>query len=176
MMQEQKNEVQLYEMLEAREQRANQQKLLLARYHCPVICFMLNIPGPVKVCAQWEKVFVRGMEQIMKMLEEQQIPVLYSQSIRPKTGYELYVVADCEAQRLKKLCCAIEDGSELGRLYDVDVIGTDGYKKSRGFMGIPPRKCLLCGREAHVCARSRRHSVEELIQRIGQIIAEQLGE
>ena len=175
-MQEQKHEVQLYEMLEARDRRADQQKLLLARYHCPVICFMLNIPGPVKVCAQWEKAFEHGRKQIMQKLEEQQIPVLYSQTIRPKTGYELYVAADCEAQRLKNLCCDIEDGSELGRLYDVDVIGTDGYKKSRDVMGIPPRKCLLCGAEAHACARSRRHSVAELIQRIDQIITEQLGE
>lgn len=176
MMQGCKQEVKLYEMLEARERRADQQKLLLARYHCPVICFMLNIPGPVKVCAQWEKAFEYGMEQIMQMLGEQKIPIMHSQTIRLQTGYELYVVADCGAQRLKDLCCHIEDESELGRLYDVDVIGTDGYKKSRDIMGIPPRKCLLCSAEAHTCARSRRHSVEELTQRIDQIITEQLGE
>ena len=39
-------EVTLPEMLACREHRALLQQELIARYHCPVISFCMNIPGP----------------------------------------------------------------------------------------------------------------------------------
>ena len=40
--------VTLAEMLDARERRAFRQQELLARYQMPMVCFTMNIPGPVK--------------------------------------------------------------------------------------------------------------------------------
>ena len=37
------------EMLAARDHRVELQQDFIARFHHPVICFMLNIPGPHKV-------------------------------------------------------------------------------------------------------------------------------
>ena len=48
----------------------------------------------------------------------------------------------------------------------MDVIGTDGEKLSRGVY----RKCLICGCQAQECARSRKHSVEELQDKIMKMI------
>ncbi len=40
--------VTLQEMLDAREQRFYRQQWLLSDYHCTLISFTMNIPGPVK--------------------------------------------------------------------------------------------------------------------------------
>ena len=40
--------VSLVQMLDARERRCKDQQELLARYHKPLICFTMNICGPVK--------------------------------------------------------------------------------------------------------------------------------
>ena len=41
-------EVTLAQMLDAREARVQAQRLLLEQYACPIVCFTMNIPGPVK--------------------------------------------------------------------------------------------------------------------------------
>ena len=63
----------------------------------------------------------------------------------------------------------------MGRLLDIDVIKSDGGKIARTEIGLPPRKCLLCGEDAPVCARSRAHTVSELFERTHQIIDEHFG-
>ena len=58
----------------------------------------------------------------------------------------------------------------MGRLLDIDVIRPDGTKIARTEIGLPPRKCLLCGQDAPVCARSRTHTVGELFARTHEMI------
>ena len=82
------------------------------------------------------------------------------------------MAADGTADRLKRLMTDMEDSSRLGRLFDVDVIGTDGRKISRSDYGMPARKCILCDQEAHICSRSRNHTVEELLRYIADVIEE----
>ena len=42
-------EASLQQILDAREARVQRQKELLAQYQKPLICFTMNIPGPVKL-------------------------------------------------------------------------------------------------------------------------------
>ena len=62
----------------------------------------------------------------------------------------------------------LEDADDLGRLLDLDVLTAPDVKLSRPV----PRTCLLCGRQAQLCARSRAHSVEELSTRVRAILSE----
>ena len=68
------------------------------------------------------------------------------------------------------LAVELEDIDPIGRLYDMDVLDTDGKKISREDMGLPRRKCLLCENDAAVCARSRAHSLEALTDRTGFLL------
>lgn len=43
--------------------------------------------------------------------------------------------------------------------------------RTTGSEAMPPRRCLLCGEQAQVCARSRRHSVEDLTERISKMLS-----
>ena len=40
----------------------------------------------------------------------------------------------------------------------------------REAVGLPPRRCLLCGAEVRHCMRARTHTTEQLLQRIGELV------
>ena len=58
----------------------------------------------------------------------------------------------------------------------MDVLRPDGSKVERQELGLPGRKCLLCGESAQVCARSRKHSVAELQAKTREILQEAVDE
>ena len=60
-------EVTLLEMLEARERRVERQRRLLEEYHATLVCFTMNIAGPVKNSPLIRRGFVLGR----RLLEEQ---------------------------------------------------------------------------------------------------------
>ncbi|WP_125140441.1 citrate lyase holo-[acyl-carrier protein] synthase [Clostridium transplantifaecale] len=166
------NEVLLEEMLAARERRVFLQNTLAKRYNTTLISFTLNIPGPVKVFAGIPEVFDGGYREILEALAAADISVLHEHIIREKTGYEAFIAADASPLTIKRLMTRLEDGSSIGRLFDIDIIKLDGSKVSREELGLPCRTCLICGQPAHACSRSRNHSVEELIAHIKKIISE----
>ena len=43
------SQVALQQILQAREDRVRLQRQLLEKYRCPLICFTMNIAGPVKI-------------------------------------------------------------------------------------------------------------------------------
>ena len=126
------HEVTVPEMLAARDHRVEQQRDFIARFHHPVICFMLNIPGPHKVGEDFYWAFETGLQRIGHSLDQNGI-------------------------------------------FDIDVIQKDGQKVSREEFGMPPRKCLMCEEEAHLCARNRTHAVPEMVAEIHRIIEQARG-
>lgn len=165
------NEVLLEEMLAARERRVFLQNTLTEKYNTTLISFTLNIPGPVKIFEGIPEVFDGGYREILTALTDAGIAVLHEHVIREKTGYEAFIAADASPLTIKRLMTRLEDGTVIGRLYDIDVIKMDGNKVSREELGLPCRTCLICGQPAHACSRSRNHSVEELIAHIKNMIS-----
>ena len=146
-------EVTVLDILNARDRRVEKQKELLQKYGKPLICFTMNIPGPVKVSPEIEAAFRIGHMMLL------QFPVIHHENTSAYTGFEsFYVIDDADAEAVKSACCNIEEQSPYGRLYDMDVLTPDGQKLSRN----TPRKCLICDNDAAICGRSRAHSVEEL--------------
>ena len=130
-------EVSLTEMLDAREARAFAQKQLLNRYGKPLICLTLNIPGPVKVLPGVPQAFEEACKRIEAILKVYQTPVLYNVSIREKTGYEAIYCVDDSPEAVKGRMTGLEDADRLGRLFDIDVLRTDGTKVSREELATP---------------------------------------
>ena len=167
------NYVTLTEMLDAREARAALQQEILNRFHTPLICFTLNIPGPLKLLPKVPDAFFKGKEMILETLSRHGIFLLVQKEVREKTGYEGFFAADGDGCEIKKLMTALEESGPLGRIFDIDVLLPTGEKISREDISMKPRTCLLCSREAHVCSRSRSHTVEELVREISQILDEE---
>ncbi len=158
-------EVTVTDMMAARERRAERQRTLLLSGR-PLICLTMNIPGPVKVTPRVAVAFAEG-----KRLIEAAFPnARFCGEIAEKTGLEAYYSADGDAADIKRTLCATEDETPLGRLFDIDVLRTDGEKISREALGLPPRTCFLCGRPAFVCARSRAHSIGDMTDEINRRI------
>lgn len=162
-------QVTVAEMMAAREARAQMQRTLLSRYPGAVlVCLTMNIAGPVKTDAEIERAFDWGKAQIRAILAPQ--TSCFEAEIHEKTGPEAVFAVRGDAGEIKRRLCALEDGCPMGRLLDIDVLATGGEKLSRTAFGLPPRRCLLCGEVAAVCARSRAHSADVLFERAKAII------
>ncbi len=171
----------LMEILAAREQRAAKQKALLAQYKKPLVCFTMNIPGPKKLDRDVSIGFFVGNRMLADAIGSRAL--LHFEQHQPITGCESYYIVDLPADRLKALAAEIEDSHPAARLFDMDVLDTDGRKLERQELGLPRRTCLLCDRDAVVCSSSRAHPLEQLQDRTGfllylaarQLFAEYIG-
>ena len=171
------HKVELDEMLKGRETRAALQKQMLSFCPgCSLICFTLNIAGPIKVNALTDEAFYGGCEMIESMLMSSGISA-EAEIAEHEYGHEAYYIVDEEeesAEGLKQLMVMIEDDHLIGRLFDIDVIRQDGSKVSRIDIGYEPRRCLICDKPASECASIRNHSVEELKGRTYEMICDYL--
>lgn len=153
-------------MLEARERRAERQRQLLAEFSGPLVCFTVNIPGPVKDSPLIRRAFRLGCATL-----EARLPKLLHRELREEvTGCEAMYVPDGDALAVKAICTAIEDETALGRLFDMDVLGPDGVKLDRSLTGGNSRDCIVCGAPGRGCASRRLHSVEALQEATGKIL------
>lgn len=158
----------LTEILDAREQRANKQTQLLKQFGKPLLCFTMNIPGPEKWDRDVSIGFFLGNRLLKDAIPAKRI-LHFSQSVTAAGGEAFYVV-DMPAKALKQLAVSIEDSHISGRLFDMDVLDTDGTKIERTALQLKRRTCLLCEKDAVVCASRRTHSLEELVDRTGFLL------
>lgn len=154
--------VTLQEMLEAREERVRRQQQLLSTYRTPLLCFTMNIAGPVKTTPLIERGFEAGLDAL-----DQALPApLFRETVHAPTGSTAYFAVDLPAEQLKDLCLKIEEAAPVGRLFDMDVLTPDGKKLERTTL----RGCLVCGAPGRDCAARRLHSVEELQKATNQLL------
>lgn len=148
-------DVTLLQVLEAREKRVETQKQLLSAYKTSLICFTLNIAGPVKTTPIIERAFFEGVSLLKKCFKEN---IVHSETHIMVTGCEGFICISQEAKQVKNICTDIENNHPLGRLFDMDVMDKKGEKLSRTDL----RGCIVCGKKGRECAAGRLHSVEEL--------------
>ena len=86
------------------------------------------------------------------------------------TGYEAYLVTPLPLLEAKRIAVTIEDTHPLGRLFDIDVINSDGIPVARNDIGEKPRRCLVCEHEARYCMRMRWHTQEEIWAKINEMV------
>ncbi len=164
-------EVTIMEILEARERRAEAQKMLLARFDRPLISYTMNIAGPVKTSSLIEKGFLLGLRRLEGQLLRLGCPVLHREIRKARTGWEGLFVLDAPADLLKEMTMDLEEADAFGRLLDLDVLTPDGEKLDRP----AERGCLICGKPGRGCARSRAHTVAELQEKTIAILTQALA-
>ena len=169
-------EVTLMEMLCARERRAQRQRTLLDRFGAAMICYTMNIAGPVKNSPQIRRGYELGRRLLRRQLRAAGIKVLYFEEIGEKTGNEAFFVVECTPETAKAVTVLLEDETPMGRLFDMDVLRPDGSKVDRQELGKPGRSCLICGGPAQACARSRTHTVAQLQEKTAALIDAALEE
>lgn len=188
-------EVTLEEVLAFREQKAWIQSELLgavgrasypagdlaAGMDCPVcgdtdrstvvVSLGMNIPGPVKCGPSVKRAFEEGQRELEQLIDVLPGRISRKKVLGTRAGYAaIYLIRDAKPQEIKRAAINLEETHRLGRIWDIDVLKADGTAVTRRMLGADGRKCLLCGRDAKVCGRSRSHSVEELQERVREII------
>ncbi len=149
-------EITLMQILQAREDRVCKQQTMLQTHGTSIICFTMNIAGPVKTSPLIERAFRQGLCFLQARIAPKHI--LAQQTEFPDTGPLALLAVDMPAAELKSICIQIENTPHIGRLFDIDVIDKDGNKLSR----TDERGCFVCGAAGRACAARRLHSLAEL--------------
>lgn len=163
--------VTLHQVLENRERRASRQREWVEAHSLPMISFTINMVGEVKLNQLSRTAFVQGYQAILDECRVQDVSVVSIEKYSSDTGPELLISAgNIDPIKLKRCMVHIEDSHPLGRLFDIDVLDNQCTALSRDGLGLPRRKCLVCGEEAKICARSRTHQLPELIEKMSEMI------
>ncbi|MFP1742645.1 citrate lyase holo-[acyl-carrier protein] synthase [Lonsdalea quercina] len=158
--------VSLERLLAAKERRAARQQALLTRHHAPLVSLTLVTPGPVKDSPLYRRAMEEAVAAFAALSREQGWQVAEHQLHWQETGAEGFWVVDGDALAIKRAAVALEDTHPLGRLWDFDVFCPASGPLNRAGLDRAGRRCLLCDEPAHVCARSRRHPLPDVIARI----------
>ncbi len=146
--------VTLQEMLDARERRARMQQTFLGQAEktdC-LVSFSLNVAGDVKRTPKTRLLFDRGLAAF-DLLGFSEKKRAVTDAV---TGTEALVLLHGDAETVKRTLERLEEAFPAARLFDFDVLDARGEKLSRRV----PRRCLVCGGPAAVCARSRAHGLD----------------
>ncbi|WBW49663.1 citrate lyase holo-[acyl-carrier protein] synthase [Peptoniphilus equinus] len=153
-------------VLNRREARSFEIEAALSRVPV-VVSFKLNIPGPIKASPTLNQVFEKGLKDLFDALDG--VAAVVAQEVRYEaTGAEALLEIEGDGIRVKRATADVEhDG--LGRLYDMDVVTRAGAV-SRKDLGLMPRKCFICDKDAKICGASRAHSVVDMQDAIDELI------
>lgn len=169
----------LDEVLLNRERRVRFLEELLRRFpgDC-VISLKCNIPGPVKNNEEIRSLFGYGYGRIESILMERGWEPDYRKRMDLHTGPEAFWVIAEDSSEVKHQMVLFEE-EKLGRIFDADVLDQkEGLARirSRVELGYQPRRCLICDRDARICASRRLHPVSQLQQKLIQLVRENAAE
>lgn len=154
-------------ILEDREKRYNDIIDLIRKYNLPVLCGKLNYPGKDKNTVEANRAF----EILNKIIKENfKFKTVFSKELKGYDGKSILAIIDMFPNDIKKLSVKIEESSKLGRIFDIDVYIEDGSSIGRETINMTPRGCIICGDNARICARSGKHSLEETLNKVNEII------
>ncbi|MBU3188553.1 citrate lyase holo-[acyl-carrier protein] synthase [Clostridium bowmanii] len=142
-----------------RERRVEFQEKLSEKYKMSILVIRVNYPGINKD---------NDISQGITVIIEQILSELFSYSINYKImtttaeGPIVIMAIDKTARDIKSITLDIEDKHILGRCVDIDVYDENGRGISREDFGLGMRKCFICDDIAHICVRSKKHSLDEV--------------
>ena len=163
--------ISLQQLLDSRDRRSQHQKDLLGMHPGKsLLCLTVQLPGAEKRNALSLKIAAAAVEAI-----RQAFPLVHEEQADLETGYEGYFLLPLDPVEAKRRACHVEDTHPLGRLMDLDVLSQNKDAEvrmiDRAVLGLPPRRCLLCGNEVRYCMRAKTHSLEELLAKMEEMVA-----
>lgn len=78
---------------------------------------------------------------------------------------------DIEPLAVKRRCIALEASHPAARLIDLDVYSAAGIQVDRACLDLPRRTCFLCSQPAVECIRAKRHSLDQVVEKVHELLA-----
>lgn len=165
--------INLETLLAAKDERFSLQQALLKKYSLPLVSLTITLPGPIKLNETAKFLFDNACQALTEYYQQQQIDCLEVIQRIKVTGPEAFFVFNMQEDALKLACIEIEQQHPLGRLWDMDVFSASSFTAmSRRQFGYAARKCLMCDNDAKVCGRARLHSLDQLNQKIENLVSQ----
>jgi holo-ACP synthase len=149
-------------VLAAREARVERRAAAFAAGAAAVVVVTPVMPGPVKDCGIAREVQEEALAALERLFTDRRWRTSTVAGGTSPTGPEAIVAVAADPLEVKRATVEIEESHPIGRLFDIDVAGPDGAV-SRSRLGRGPRRCLVCDRPAHACARSRTHAIDDVL-------------
>ncbi|WBL45320.1 citrate lyase holo-[acyl-carrier protein] synthase [Clostridium estertheticum] len=143
----------------AREIRIKYQEELVKQYKIPLLVIRVNYPG-INKNNYYSHEITRIMYKIICELFSNSI--IFKKIITTAEGLIVIMCINNGARDIKLITLNLEDNHILGRCVDLDVYDEKGRSISRRDFGLEMRKCYICNDIAHICVRSKKHSIEEV--------------
>lgn len=159
------------EILIARENRWLHTNNLVERYKLPVIIITLNIPGKYKCKRDYLYCHNAITKDFLDYLYSKELTILYFEARVDKDGPEAFIIANSSTNDLKKIAIDFEENHFLGRIADIDVKGKNKEMLNRKDFRLNERRCFICNNPARECILSNRHTLEELLTVIDELVS-----
>lgn len=158
-------------ILEDREQRINNLKDFMNNDNLYVV-IKANIPGINKQIF-YAYFFVRFFKKLLERRYDCKRFKYFDSFDGP---YYFLEIASKDLVSFKNELILLEDKHPLGRFIDLDVFLNSLVSLSRNDLGIGFRKCFLCNEIAYQCSREQKHSLEEILELIQNVVIQFLLE
>ena len=162
-------------VLSAREARWRR-RMELAADAPSLVSLTLCLPLPLRTAHEAKQFLKRTADRLEKDLREAGLEPAEEESLDGEDGLTVFISCRSRAEKLKLFCVNEEETLPAGRLLDMDVTGRGGRIVGRAELGLPPRKCFLCGRPAAECVAGSRHAPEEISAFAENMLKEHGGE
>ena len=149
--------VTLEDILAAKEARSTRQREFKEKHEGLVVSITINMPGSIKDTPVLRRLRDYAVQEVKK-----QFQVLAEEQVNLLTGPEALLAIDNEGWLVKKAVMKIEETHPFSRLLDIDVFDRAGMLLSRRDKG-KGRGCFVCGGDFVLCRREGRHSQEDLL-------------
>ncbi len=146
-------------ILDAREVRVERMEELRKGWSLTSVVVRCNYPGVDKDNPTSRMVVETLRGEVERILEDR---IEKAERMESFEGLTYIYLVDGDTEAVKREMAELEETHPYGRLADIDVYHEDGRGIGRRDIGETPRRCYICSEEAHICVRSRKHTLEEL--------------
>ena len=151
-------EITLEQLLAARDARAAYTKALQTRFPGACIAvFSVVTPGSVKRSPETIRLFDAGVRAISRVIAKNELLPRVFEAHEKDTGDEAYLVVKTDPGFLKMEFCKLEESAPYARLWDMDVLKSNGEHISREEIGFAARGCFVCGKAGRGCYARQLH-------------------
>ena len=162
-------EVTLMEMLEAREERWNRRLALSRGTGRTLVTVTLCLPVAYRTAPAFGELLDRLFALLREGLAREAADLREEEPLEGADGPARFLTAAAPAREVKRLCVEAEERLPGGRMLDIDVMDGTGEPVGRAALGLPPRKCFVCGENAAVCVSRKVHPREEIDARVEEL-------
>ena len=157
-------------MLTAREARW-QKRMELSEKSPSLISATLCVPLPYRTEREAKTLLECSMTALTEALRQAGLRPGEAEWLDGADGPVCFLPCEEGAEAVKRFCVGQEETLPQGRLLDLDVTARGGTPVGRAELGLPPRKCFLCGRPAAECVSAARHAPEEVAAFVERLLS-----